>query len=336
MKHRACCALMVVTTICCAWSTASAFGSGDDRGTAGFKGLQMISDARTWGLARSTTALAGNPMAYATNPAAAATIQRTHAVFSATSHLLGILPVGGTVVRPTGSGVWTLAINGLDYGSFDRIDGSANIEGTFGAGDFMMHVGWARTLGRGFSAGASAGWVRSSIADWSASAAVFSFGLLWQSPGNATTVGVAATNLGTALSAYMGGDDGMKDSVPSELHVGVTHRPAHFPLPLMLLADVVLPRDNEATLNVGAEIKAAEILSLRVGYNALVRYQSLTDGDSGTQTKITLDDRESGGFGGLGLNFGAGVIWRDYGADYSYTMAGTFGGIHSVTLRFAL
>ena len=335
MKSRARRVLMVTLALYCACSATWGFGSGDDRGTAGFKGLQMISDARTWGLARSTTALAGNPMAYATNPASAATIQRTHAVLSATSHLLGILPVGGAVVRPTGSGVWTLAVNGLDYGSFDSIDGSANVDGTFSAGDFMMHAGWAKGFGYGFSAGLSAGWIRSSIADWSASAVVFNFGLLWQSPGNATTVGLAATNLGTALSSYIGGDDGMKDSVPSELHVGVTHHPAHFPVPLMLLAEVVLPRDNEATLNVGAEIHPAEILSLRIGYNALVRYQSLT-GDDGTQTKITLDDRESGGFGGLGLNFGAGVVWRNYGADYAYTMAGTFGGIHSMTLHFAL
>ena len=336
MKYAPRFALVLTASILCIVSTAHSFGSGDDRGTTGFKGLQMISDARTWGLGRATVALWQNPLAYSANPATAAGFRRKEVVLSATSYVMDVLPVGGHFIYPAGNGVWTFAVNALDYGDFDSADGSANVDGTFSAGDFMAHVAWARTFGAGFSGGVSVGWIRSTISDWSASALVLNLGVLWRSPDESTAIGLSATNMGTALSSYIGGDHGMKDSVPSALHLGASHRPEHFPIPLTLLTEIVLPRDNEATLNVAAEIRPADILSLRVGYNALVRYQSLTDSEGITQKKLVLDDRDSSAFGGLGLNFGIGVLWRTYGADYGYTMAGSFGGIHNITLRFLL
>ncbi len=307
---------------------AYAFGSSDDRGTAGFKGLQMISDARATALGGATVALPGHAGAYRANPASAAGIDQRTAAVTVTSHVSGVLPGGAVVLYPTRHGVWTASFNGVSYGDFDRLDEFAGEQGTFSAGDAMLHVAWARTLRYGFSAGISTGFIRSSIDAWTASAMVFGFGVMWTSPGGSFALGLSGTNFGSAISEF----DGVKDKVPSAWHAGAMLRPAHFPVPLTLLAEARLPRDDDAALSVGAELNPVELLTFRVGYNGLIRYQNSTDDHNQTQTKLSLDNRESGNWGGLGLSAGVGLTWHRYGLDYTYRLASSFGGIHSIML----
>ena len=313
---------------------AHAFGSGDDRGAAGFRGLLLSPGARVAALGGAVVALPGNATSITANPASLATIGSKGVSLSATNYVLDILPVGGTVVYPTEWGVWSLAVNNISYGDFQRVDQFAGAEGTFSAGDIVFHLGWSRRFGHGVSFGVSAGWVRSSIAEYSASAIVTNFGLLWEFNGGQTAIGLAATNVGGALSSYLGGDQGLKDDVPSAFHLGAMHRPAHFLIPLTLLADLSLPRDNEATLSVAAEARPVGPLSLRIGYNSLVRYVSSVGPDDARNRKLSFDDRRTSGFGGLGLSFGTGLVWKGFGLDYAYSLAGPFGGVHQLTVHY--
>ncbi len=309
---------------------ASAFGSGDDRGVVGFKSLLLFTGARTAALGGAGVAIPRDLSQLAINPASVATTTRPVAAFSATNYVLDIIPAGGIVSYPTSTGVWSVAMHGITYGDFQRVNTTAGEDGTFGANDFALDVGYARSFGHGISGGASVGWIHSSIDSYSASALLFGIGVLWEFNDNATTLGASATNVGTAISSYIGGNDGMKDEVPTMLRVGATHRPEHFPVPLTLITDVELPRDDEATLNVGAEIRPVEMLTLRIGYDALVRYVSSEHSD---KSGISLDDRHTSNFGGIGLRFGFGLNWREYGLDYTYAPVGPFGSVHQLTAR---
>jgi|GEM_PF-822279 len=324
-------AVFLAGALLCGSGAAHAFGSGDDRGSAGFKGLLLISGARIAALGGACVALPENPTSFAVNPASLGTLTKRHVSLSATDYVLDILPVGGMVAYPSAYGVWSVAVNNLSYGEFDRVDEFAGDQGTFSANDIVFHVGWARTWRYGISGGLSLGWVRSSIAEYSASAFVANFGLLWETNDRQTAVGLSATNLGGAFSSYLGGDQGMKDDVPSAFHVGLMHRPAHFPVPLSLLADVTLPRDDEATLSLAAEAQPVGPLYVRVGYNSLVRYVSSVGPDNTRDRRLALDDRRTGGFGGLGLAMGMGIVWRQFGLDYAYGLAGPFGSVHHLT-----
>ena len=311
---------------------AHAFGSGDDRGASGFRGLLLASDARIAALGGADVALPENVAAITSNPASAATFGRRAASLSATSYVMDILPASGTVVLPSRWGVWSFAASDVSYGDFARIDEFASDQGTFSANDVALHAGWARSWSHGISGGFSFGWLRSRIADYSATAAVVNAGVLWRFNGGQTSVGLAADNVGAALSSYLGGDQGMKDQVPTVLRAGVMHRPGHFPLPLAILAEVDLPRDDDANLSLGAEIRPVAPVALRVGYRSLVRYAAASV--SGEKDGIMLDDRRAGGFGGLGLRVGAGFTHDRFGLDYAYGLAGPFGSIHHLTAYF--
>lgn len=312
--------------------SAYAFGSGDDRGATGFSGLLLSSGARNAALGGAGTAIAGESSALLMNPASVASVSRRTASLAVTNYVLDILPAAGIVSYPSGSGVWSVAGSGISYGDFERVDPLAAEDGTFGANDVAVHVGYARFVG-GLALGATAGIVRSSIDSYDASAVVFNFGAIWELNDRNTAFALSATNVGTALSSYVGGDQGMKDEVPTAIHVGARHRPEHFPAPLTLLADVDIPRDDESTLSVGVEAKPVDMLTLRVGYDSLVRYLSSDMIGDDVATGLALDDRHTSGFGGLGLRFGTGLVWRDYGLDYAYVPVGPFGSVHHVTAR---
>lgn len=313
---------------------AHSFGSGDDRGSAGFKGLLLAPGARIAALGGAVVALPRNTTSIRANPASVATLTTNEVSLSATDYVLDILPVGGTIVHPSRYGVWSCAVHSISYGDFQRVDQSAGEQGTFDAGDVAVHLGWSRCWGHGISSGLAVGWVRSSIAEYSASAIVASLGFLWELNDGNTVLGFAATDVGGALSSYVGGDQGLKDDVPSTFHLGVMHRPAHFPVPLSLLGDLSLPRDNEATLSVGAEARPVDPLTLRVGYNSLVRYVSSLGPDNARVRRVAFDDRHTSGFGGLGLSFGTGIFWKGFGLDYAYSLAGPFGGTHQISTRY--
>lgn len=312
---------------------AGAFGSGDDRGAAGFKSLFLVTGSRPAALGGADCALGFNAFAAAANPATAAGFQNRTAGLSVTDYVLDVLPVAAYGVYPQRHGVWSVVLGNVSFGEFQRVSETAAEDGTFGANDLSLRVGWARRLRYGLSGGVSLGWMRSTIDSYTASAVVTNLGIVWQAPNQRTSVGASAENLGGALGSYIGAQ-GLKDDVPTEFHLGVSHRPAHFPVPLLLLADAVLPRDNEVSVSAGAEIQPLAPLSIRVGYASLARFQSRTNSDGTRQSGFAFDGRNESAFGGAGLTAGLGVSHRNISLDYAYSLAGTFGGVHRVSAGF--
>jgi hypothetical protein len=322
-------ALVVVSLI--SIGTAHAFGTGDDRGSVGFRGMLLLTGARSAGLGGAGGALQQDVSILALNPASVASLEQPTATLIATDYVLDILPVRGAMSYPTTHGVWSAMISGISYGDFDRTDALAADDGAFDAEDFAIHGGYARTLPAGITVGATVGYVRSTIDAYSASAIVFNAGAQILVENGATGLGLSATNMGTALGSFLGGDVGLKDEVPTEIRIGAFHRPQHFPAPLLLVADITIPRDDEATLSIGAEVRPIDMLALRAGYESLVRYVSSTE--EGVKNGLQFDDRHTSSFGEPGLRFGMSLDWRQYGLDYAYAPIGPFGSLHHVAAR---
>ncbi|HPC46074.1 MAG TPA: PorV/PorQ family protein [Candidatus Latescibacteria bacterium] len=316
-------------------SRVEAFGSGDDSGAAGFKSLFLVATSRSAALGGADCALSANPLAAAGNPSASGGIASRTAGIAVTDYVLDVLPVVAYGAYPARHGVWSVVLGNVSFGEFQRTNETAAEVGTFGANDLSLRVGWAGPLRLGIIGGVSLGWIRSTIDAYSASALVMNVGLQWHAPNQQTVVAVSAENLGGALSSYVGGSQGLKDDVPTEFHAGVSHRPVHFPLPLLLVSDFTLPRDNEVSASVGAEIRPFEPLFIRVGYASLVRYRSSTDGDGTHKSGFAFDDRHGSAFGGSGLAAGFGVVHKSLSLDYAYSLAGAFGGVHRVAAAWA-
>ena len=83
---------------------------------------------------------------------------------------------------------------------------------------------------------------------------------------------------------------------------------------LMVTADALTPRDYSEQVRLGGEYTFARTLSLRGGY-------------------VFPSDTES-------LSLGAGIQQRlggvGFGADYAYSNAGVFSGVHRIAVRFTL
>jgi hypothetical protein len=313
---------------------AAAFGSGDDRGASGFKSVFLLQNVRSAALGGADCALPGNPLAVSGNPGSLADFDSRITGIATTDYVMDVLPLAVYAVFPTPYGVFSTSVGNVSYGSFERVSETAGEAGSFGANDVILRFGWARRWHHGLSGGVSIAWVRSTIDNYVASAAMMNIGLQWKAPGGGTVLGISAENMGGAFGSYIGGTQGLKDDVPTEFHIGALHSPAHFPVPLTLVGDVVLPRDNEATLSLGAEFQPVTPLFLRIGYESLIRVESSTAADNTHRGGLSVGDRSSSGFGGLGLAGGIGLVKHRTALDYSYSLAGAFGGVHRISLRY--
>ena len=151
--------------------------------------------------------------------------------------------------------MWALSVNYFTYGELDRTDADGAVDGTFGAFDVATAVTASQRLWHGrLTLGASLKAIYSSIDDYTSDAYAVDLGLLARGPVPGMTLGAAIANLGTVRSGYT---PGYEDSLPVLLRAGVSHRPAHFPVPMLLAADVTVPNDNDPYATFGAEIRVA-------------------------------------------------------------------------------
>jgi hypothetical protein len=123
------------------------------------------------------------------------------------------------------------------------------------------------------------------------------------------SIGASIANLGFVRSGFAGD---FKDSLPVHIRLGLAHRPAHMPVPMLLLADFNLPNDNDPYLSFGLEVKLAGSLYIRPGYST-------------QQTGVNGEDP-------LGISAGAGLAMQRYTIDYAYSSFPDLGDVHRVSV----
>jgi len=288
----------------------SAHAINDNAGTTGFNFLKIGVGARAAALGGSYAAAAGELEAIAWNPAGLHGIDSRAASLSYTSYLVDTEAGFLSVARPGESRDWALSINYVTYGDMQRRDSQGADLGTFGAFDVAASLTAAQKVWGGrLTAGASLKAIYSSIDDYTSDAYALDLGVIADGPLEGMTLGASLANLGTVRSGYTGG---YKDDLPVLIRLGAAHRPAHMPVPMVLVADLTVPNDNDAYLTFGAEIQVADRLYLRPGYSLQQA------GANGDET--------------LGLSGGAGLDLARYRLDYAFTSYPALGDVHRVSL----
>ena len=282
----------------------------DNAGTTGFNFLKIGVGARAAALGGAYTATTGDLEAIGWNPAGLLGIGERSAALSYTSYLVdtetGFLSVG----RPGERRDWALSVNYVSYGDMRRTDSQGADLGTFGAFDLAAYLTAAQQVWGGRATlGASLKAIYSSIDDYTSDAYAVDLGIIAPGPVAGMTLGASLANVGTVRSGYT---SGYEDDLPVLIRLGVTHRPAHMPLPMVLLADLTVPNDNDAYLTFGAEIRVADRLYLRPGYSL---QNAGVDGDES-----------------LGVSAGAGLELARYRLDYAFSSYPTLGDVHRVSL----
>ncbi len=306
MRLLRCFLLAVVTTLAATHVDAL----NDNAGTTGFNFLKVGVGARAAALGGAFTAISGDLESTTWNPAGIYAVGGRAAAVSYTSYLVDTEAGFLSYAQPAGARMWAVSVNYFNYGDLQGTGVDGSDEGTFGAFDVATGITAAQQVwGHRLTLGATAKWIYSGIDDYTADAWAMDLGVLARGPVPGMTLGLSLANLGSVRSGFT---KGYEDSLPVLLRAGVSHSPAHFPLPVLLSADVAVPNDNDAYFTFGAEIRLVGGLTLRPGYSL---QQSGLDGDEA-----------------LGLSAGAGVDLKGMRFDYAYASFPALGDVHRISL----
>lgn len=281
----------------------------ENAGTTGFNFLKIPVGARPTALGGAYAAVAGEMETTAFNPAGLHGLEQRAGVVSFASYLVDTEAGFISVALPGESRVWAGSVNYFSYGSMRHTDSDGQDLGSFGAFELAASVTAAQRVWRRLAVGASLKAIYSSIQDYTSDAYALDLGLLADGPIRGMKLGFSISNMGGVRSGYTGG---FKDSLPVVLRAGISHRPAHAPLPLILLADANLPNDGDPFFAFGAELQVGDKLFLRPGYS--------------------LQQSGSQGEEAIGLTAGAGVLLQRYRLDYAYASYPSLGIVHRLSV----
>lgn len=206
----------------------------------------------------------------------------------------------GLVYKIDENNSFGVSINQLDYGQED-ITTESNPDGTgekWDASDIAFGISYARNLTDRFSVGATAKYIRQQIWHESASAFALDIGLLFYTQLDGLRIGMNITNFGSEMKLdgkdlYERIDIDYSASSGNNEHIAGTLSTDSWMLPLYFTVglgydviktsdwqisaglDAVYPNNQNAYLNGGGEITWNDMISLRAGYNSIMKYESL-------------------------------------------------------------
>ena len=303
--HRA----LAFTALLVAAALQPAAAINDNAGTTGFNFLKVGVGARPAALGGAFVGAPASLEAVAWNPAGLLGVPERAATVSVAQYLMDTQAGFLSVAMPGERRVWGVSLNYFTYGDMRRTDADGLDLGSFGAADMAAYLTVAQRLwSNRLVVGANLKAVYSSIDEYSADAYMADLGLLLSGPLKGLTLGASLSNVGVVRSGYT---DSFTDSLPVIMRFGLAHRPAHTPVPMMILADLNVPNDNDAYLAFGVELRIAGGLYLRPGYS----------------TQQTGQDEEA-----LGLTTGAGIELQGYRLDYAYNSYAELGDVHRLSL----
>lgn len=192
-------------------------------------------------------------------------------------------------------------------GPVDAYDASDNPVGTVKVQDQLFRLAYARDIMGTLSVGISVARLQENLAGVKAKTDLADFGVRGRILGDRLSLGLAYKNLGRGLKF-----DSASDPLPRTVVWGAAWEQRLLPFSKLLLgADMFKPHDRSIHSHVGAELWFYDVLVLRGGY--------LTEQDIGS-----------------GIRMGAGLRWKNIGADYALASLGELGDAHriSVSVRF--
>ena len=292
------------------YATSPADAINSSAGTTGFNFLKIGVGARATALGGAYATATADPEAAAWNPAGLWGISKRTATLSLNRYLVDSQAGFISVALPSQRRVWSLSANYVTYGTMQRTDEEGLDLGPFSAADLAASLSVAQPVWQDWlTLGASIKAIYSNIDEFSSDAYALDVGLLVRGPLQGMHLGASLSNLGSVRSSYVGE---FKDALPVHMRAGISHRPAHMPIPMLLLADFNLPNDGDPYMSLGLEVQLINGLYLRPGYSM--------------QQAGSADEEP------MGLSAGAGLAAKNYRLDYAYSSYAELGDVHRISL----
>ncbi len=234
-----------------------------------------------------------------------------------------------------------ISINQLDYGE-EEITTVQQQNGTgqfWSAADIAIALSYSRNLTDRFSVGGTVKYISQTIYDVSATGVGIDVGLLFYTQLEGLSLGMNISNFGTEMKldgksllqpididpANAGNNSNISGqllteswALPLTFNVGVAYNAFRNEEWLLTLAgDAVIPNNQSTYGNLGLEITYANLISLRGGYNSLLK-----------------EDAQEGLTAGVGVQYDFGGFFAKF--DYSYADFGIFDPISRFSLSVGL
>jgi hypothetical protein len=289
-----------------------------------FSFLRNEPSARIAGLGGAGIALEGDISASMMNPAVLATsldynfeatfFKHISDINSGTLAFASPLERYGLRTRGTAG----IAVNYINYGSFDRTTNGRDITGNFSAFDMAVSFMYANQLDTNWFYGVSGTFIASRLDDISSTGFSLSAGMLYRMSKQRINLAVALVHAGSQLSAYTNERFGL----PADLRVGFNHTLRGLPLLFNFSFNSVNRQDGDfitrfRDFSVGGEIILSKNVQARVGYN--------------NNRRQALAPERSGGLSGM--TAGIGVVLKSVRMDYGFSSFGAAGMAHRITLN---
>ncbi len=228
-------------------------------------------------------------------------------------------------VRPGSDTSWSVQSGVLHVGNFTRTvaDDSAS-DGYREAGDFSTYnYRLSASFGKIFSAdwgfGATASYLRESLADESANAFSADFGILFKEKNYPVQIGAALQHFGTKPKFR---DESFQ--LPTLVKAGLSFHqignffPKFVPQESLFTADFFKLLRGSGGIRGGFELPISRSLQLRAGYN-----HYFIDQDLGSTLRLPN-----------GLAFGVGLKLKTFQLDYASSSLGELGLLHRISIDF--
>ena len=160
------------------------------------------------------------------NPAGFANIQNQFQ-FGVNKYPAGINAQGAQLIKSINNSTIGISLRHLSYGNFTVIDENGFEDGSYSAGDTWISATLANGES-GFSKGISGGIFISNLESYTASAMIFSAGVLYDYSKKNSQFGLSASNFGIVLRRYTD----QKELLPSKLIASANKKLTHLPLDL--------------------------------------------------------------------------------------------------------
>lgn len=327
---------MIVLFVCAVLSSAALAQS--KVGTTAANFLTIPTGSRATGMGSAFVAVANDASALFWNAGGISRLQRSEFNVSYSEWLVGSsFNWAGLVFKTDDDNAFGISINQLNYGE-EEITTPEQPNGTgqkWKAQDIALGITYARNLTDRFSIGGTLKYVRQQIWNESATAFALDIGLLFQTQLDGLKIGMNISNFGTEMQ--LSGKDLLQPIDIDPVRAGNNEKITgglstdSWTLPLMFTVglgydlissgdwdiaaavDAVYPNNQTSFLNLGGEVTYAKMLSLRAGYNSLMK-----------------EAAEEGLTAGVGFNYDFGGF--NSRIDYSFNTFGIFKNIQKVSL----
>lgn len=293
--------------------SSAAFAGRSDVGTSGAVFLKIAPGARPAAMGEAFSAIGDDVNSIFYNPAGTAGLNGPEFTAQYGSWFQGISYNVLGAVYPAGRlgsfglGIINLGVSGMEKRAAD----TADPDGTFESADFAYIINYSREVRQDLSAGINAKIISQKIDNAASSSYAGDAGILWKTPFDNLSCGVAVQNFGSQVKFSSG-----EDPLPLIIKAAASYeRQINNSSFLKAGLETGLPRDNDQYFSAGGEysrqIMEELSASARAGYKTV------------SQEKL----------GGLsGLSAGAGIVWKEFGFDFAWVPYGELGD----TFRYAL